>query len=190
MSAPPCVSFRGKKNGRRKADLSPAAAIYAAQAEAVQPPDDRTYSAEVTVFRRNLLHHRSARAECPYTCSIMIPCFPLFVKHFFANFFRFLVLARCSSLPVRTPFPSPGGKRFGLLRNAPAGAVGGEGAAPKSTHRPPNKPMSLRASSQTGVAISRHSSTNSPKTCVNRKIVRRRLPRRSFRPPRNDMEIR
>ena len=109
MSAPPCVSFRGKKNGRRKADLSPAAAIYAAQAEAVQPPDDRTYSAEVTVFRRNLLHHRSARAECPYTRPIMIPCFPLFVKHFFANFFRFLVLARCSSLPVRTPFPSPGG---------------------------------------------------------------------------------
>ena len=36
------------------------------------------------------------------------------------------------------------------------------------------------------VAISRHSSTNAPKTCV-RRIVRRRLPRRSFRPPRNDM---
>ena len=33
--------------------------------EAVQPPDDRTYSAEVTVFRRNLLHHRSARAVSP-----------------------------------------------------------------------------------------------------------------------------
>ena len=29
--------------------------------EAVQPPDDRTYSAEVTVFQRNLLHHRSAQ---------------------------------------------------------------------------------------------------------------------------------
>jgi hypothetical protein len=29
--------------------------------EAVQPPDDRTYSAEVTSFPSNLLHHRSAR---------------------------------------------------------------------------------------------------------------------------------
>ena len=48
------------KNGRHEADLSPAAAIYAALTEAVQPPDDRTYSVEVTVFRRNLLHHRSA----------------------------------------------------------------------------------------------------------------------------------
>ncbi len=40
----------------------PGAAIYAALSEAVQPPDDRTYSAEVTVFRRNLLHHRSAHS--------------------------------------------------------------------------------------------------------------------------------
>jgi hypothetical protein len=56
------------KNGRRKADLSPVAAIYAAQTEAVQPPDDRTYSAEVTVFRRNLLHHRSAMCRLrPHT---------------------------------------------------------------------------------------------------------------------------
>ena len=48
------------KNGRHEADLSPAAAIYAALTEAVQPPDDRTYSAEVTAIWRNLLHHRSA----------------------------------------------------------------------------------------------------------------------------------
>ena len=53
--------------------------------EAVQPPDDRTYSAEVTGFRRNLLHHRSARAVFPYTRSIMIPPFPPFVKHIFRN---------------------------------------------------------------------------------------------------------
>ena len=32
-----------------------------AQTDAVQPPDDRTYSAEVTSFPSNLLHHRSAR---------------------------------------------------------------------------------------------------------------------------------
>ena len=41
--------------------------------EAVQPPDDRTYSAEVTVFQRNLPHHRSARAVFPYTRSNIIP---------------------------------------------------------------------------------------------------------------------
>ena len=80
LFTPPCVSFRAKKNGRRKADLSPAAAIYAALTEAVQPPDDRTYSAEVTSFSSNLLHHRSARAEFPYTRSIMLPRFSLFVK--------------------------------------------------------------------------------------------------------------
>ena len=51
--------------------------------EAVQPPDDRTYSAEVTVFQRNLPHHRSARAEFPYTRPIIIPLKPLFVKQYF-----------------------------------------------------------------------------------------------------------
>ena len=55
--------------------------------EAVQPPDDRTYSAEVTSFPSNLLHHRSARREkfanFPYTRSIMIPLFSHFVKHNF-----------------------------------------------------------------------------------------------------------
>ena len=60
LSTPSCVSFRAKKNGRHKADLPPAPAIYAAKTEAIQPPDDRTYSAEVTVFQRNLLHHRIA----------------------------------------------------------------------------------------------------------------------------------
>ena len=33
--------------------------------EAVQPPDDRTYSAEVTAIRRNLLHHRIAHIVIP-----------------------------------------------------------------------------------------------------------------------------
>ena len=50
------------KNGRRKADPSPLAQRYTqAQTNTVQPPDDRTYSAEVTSFPSNLLHHRSAR---------------------------------------------------------------------------------------------------------------------------------
>jgi len=87
LFTPPCVSFQAKKNGRRKADQPPAAAIYAAQTEAAQPPDDRTYSAEVTVLRRNLLHHRIARLEkfanFPYTRSIMIPPFSSFVKQNF-----------------------------------------------------------------------------------------------------------
>ena len=69
-----------------------------AQTEAVQPPDDRTYSAEVTVFRRNLLHHRSARAEFPYTRPIILPLIPLFVKYNFRknhkNFYVFLALSQ------------------------------------------------------------------------------------------------
>ena len=42
------------------------AAIYAQRVRTVQPPDDRTYSAEVTSFPSNLLHHRSARAAFPH----------------------------------------------------------------------------------------------------------------------------
>ena len=94
---PPCVSFRTKKNGRHEADLSPAAAIYAAQTEAVQPPDDRTYSAEVTSFPSNLLHHRSARAEFPYTRPIILPPLPSFVKYNFRknhkSFYVFLAVS-------------------------------------------------------------------------------------------------
>jgi hypothetical protein len=40
-------------------------------------------------FRRNLLHHRSARAECPYTRSIMIPLFRVFVKNNFRKNHKF-----------------------------------------------------------------------------------------------------
>ena len=36
-------------------------------------------------FRRNLLHHRSARAECPYTRSIMIPSQAAFVNYYFSK---------------------------------------------------------------------------------------------------------
>ena len=56
------------------------AAIYASAHKAVQPPDDRTYSAEVTAIRRNLPHHRSARAVFPRTRLIMIPPEKGFVK--------------------------------------------------------------------------------------------------------------
>ena len=83
LFTPPCVSFQAKKNGRRKADQPPAAAIYAAQTEAAQPPDDRTYSAEVTSFLSNLLHHRSARIIIPYTRPIILAPISCFVKNFF-----------------------------------------------------------------------------------------------------------
>ena len=59
------------------------AAIYASAPEAVQPPDDRTYSAEVTVFRRNLLHHRIARAVIPVTRLNNITWVYQKVKHIF-----------------------------------------------------------------------------------------------------------
>ena len=92
LSAPPCVSFQAMKNGRPRPTHSPCLAIYASADEAAQPPDDRTYSAEVTGFRRNLPHHRSAllcfpekSADSPYTRLIMIPPFIPFVKHKFGN---------------------------------------------------------------------------------------------------------
>ena len=51
-----------------------------AQPRTVQPPDDRTYSAEVTGSRRNLLHHRIARAVFPYTRSNILPRSSRFVN--------------------------------------------------------------------------------------------------------------
>ena len=57
------------------------AAIYASAFKAVQPPDDRTYSAEVTVFQRNLPHHRSARILIPYTRLNNITRILQIVKH-------------------------------------------------------------------------------------------------------------
>ena len=78
---------------RKMADARPTFPLAAqrytqAQTKAVQPPDDRTYSAEVTSFPSNLPHHRSARAEFPYTRSIMIPPFSPFVKHFFRIIYK------------------------------------------------------------------------------------------------------
>ena len=54
-----------------------------AQPRTVQPPDDRTYSAEVTGSRRNLLHHRIARAVFPYTRSNILPRSSRFVNRNF-----------------------------------------------------------------------------------------------------------
>lgn len=63
LSAPPRVSLRGKKNSRHAPTILPAWRYTPAPTEAVQPPDDRTYSAEVTAIRRNLPHHRICIAQ-------------------------------------------------------------------------------------------------------------------------------
>ena len=86
MSAPPCVSFHVMKNGRPRPTSFSAQRYTPDASKAVQPPDDRTYSAEVTAFRRNLPHHRSARAVFPYTRSNTIPFeFPFVKKKFRKN---------------------------------------------------------------------------------------------------------
>ena len=86
MSAPPCVSFHVMKNGRPRPTSFSAQRYTPHASKAVQPPDDRTYSAEVTAFRRNLPHHRSARAVFPYTRSNNIPPeFPFVKKKFRKN---------------------------------------------------------------------------------------------------------
>ena len=50
--------------------------------DAVQPPDDRTYSAEVTVFQRNLPHHRSTRIVSLHTLDYDTTLFPFCQEEF------------------------------------------------------------------------------------------------------------
>ena len=52
-------------------------------------------------FRRNLLHHRSARAECPYTRSIMISPLPCFVNYFFQKIYNFFHIFSASLRPPK-----------------------------------------------------------------------------------------
>ena len=51
--------------------------------EAVQPPDDRTYSAEVTAFGAQSPASSQCTRSLPYTRSIMIPPHPPIVNSFF-----------------------------------------------------------------------------------------------------------
>ena len=53
------------KNGRPRPTFSRAQRYTRRVTDQVQPPDDRTYSAEVTSFPSNLLHHRSVRIAFP-----------------------------------------------------------------------------------------------------------------------------
>ena len=70
------MADRGRPFPSRRSDIRK-------RLKAVQPPDDRTYSAEVTVFRRNLPHHRSARRSFSLTRLNNIPRALSFVKHNF-----------------------------------------------------------------------------------------------------------
>ena len=77
------------KNGRLVPALPPMERRYTPHTCLPQPPDDRTYSAEVTVFRRNLLHHRSARSLIPNSRLLIIIHRAVNVKHYFGFFHNF-----------------------------------------------------------------------------------------------------
>ena len=97
------------KNGRLVPALPPMERRYTPHTCLPQPPDDRTYSAEVTVFRRNLLHHRSARSLIPNSRSLIIIHRAVNVKHyfgFFHNFFEnFLYITEKIILPIQHAQP-------------------------------------------------------------------------------------
>ena len=98
LSAPPCVSFRGMKNGRQKPTLSsdPSDIRWHVQKQFSRPMTGHT-PRKLPRFTSNLPHHRIARSEksadSPYTRLITIPPFFLFVKHIFRknhkNLYRF-----------------------------------------------------------------------------------------------------
>ena len=71
-----------EKTGAKTGRFSPYRAIYAVYGLA-QPPDCRTYSAEVTSFLSNLPHHRRVR---PFRRSVIIQHCAVCVKPFFQNF--------------------------------------------------------------------------------------------------------
>ena len=62
-----------------------------AQTEAVQPPDDRTYSAEVTDFSQSPASSQCARIVSPYTRSNIVTSSSPFVKRFFGNNYKVLL---------------------------------------------------------------------------------------------------
>ena len=86
------------------------AAIYSRKPPAdrgSQPPDDRTYSAEVTVFPRNLPLHRILRLFLLNTRSIIIQDLPPVVKAIFYFFNKFLKLFSVKMLSVPPPHIPP-----------------------------------------------------------------------------------
>lgn len=86
------------------------AAIYSRKPPAdrgSQPPDDRTYSAEVTVFPRNLPLHRILRLFLLNTRSIIIQDLPLIVKTIFYFFNKFLKLFSVKMPSAAAPHTPP-----------------------------------------------------------------------------------
>lgn len=75
---------RPRKNRRKAGRFLPYQAIYAVYGLA-QPPDSRTYSAEVTSSLSNLPHHRRLR-PCGRSAIILHP--PVCVKWFFKNIWQ------------------------------------------------------------------------------------------------------
>ena len=60
---------------------------------------------KLPLFRRNLLHHRSARAACPYTRSIMIPLSRAFVKSNFRKNHKIFIAISFNTQKVFSPIP-------------------------------------------------------------------------------------
>jgi len=77
-----------------------------AQTEAVQPPDDRTYSAEVTASSAQSPASSQCTRSKPYTRSIIISLKSLFVKKFFGkNHKVFSVFSVISEILRNDPNP-------------------------------------------------------------------------------------
>ena len=104
LSAPPCVSFRAMKNGRPRPTHPSARRYTLVRPESFSRPMTGHTPRKLPFVRRNLPHHRSARAVFPYTRPIMIPSPRQFVKYKFRRnhkvfpknsaFFRKLQLRR------------------------------------------------------------------------------------------------
>ena len=111
----PCVSFRGMKETGAISRPVPPNHSDIRRAQVLQPPDSRTYSAEVTSFPSNLPHHRRLR---PNRRLIMIQqhprvCQAYFFKKpsYFASFLHFLLVTVFHWPPAPSKckfFPSAG----------------------------------------------------------------------------------
>ena len=96
LSAYPCVSLHAMKKGR----LVPAAihrSDIRRRTESFRPPDDRTYSAEVTSVRSNLLLHRICAHFMLFARPYILIHQATNVKHYLAIFHKFFHGNLCDS---------------------------------------------------------------------------------------------
>ena len=122
---------------------SPRAQRYTqARPRTVQPPDDRTYSAEVTGFHRNLPHHRIARAV-----SLHAPNYdstpPAICQEKFLKNFTKISMKRTGSRPGTFRIPAP----FRYQDAFCAVLFRGGNSSPSScmSSQPPKTPSTLNA---------------------------------------------